>query len=78
MSDPNDDSPAPGGPSLSLSTLAGLGLANACSLVVGLLAGHYLDDQLGTGPVLVLVGLALGLGLGVVGSFLEIRRYLQD
>ncbi len=74
----HDDRPAPGRPSLSLSTLAGLGLANAFSLVIGLLLGHYLDGRFGTAPVFVLVGLVLGLTLGVVGSFVQIRRYLQD
>ena len=78
MPDQNDDHPAPGGPSFSLSTLAGLGLANALSLALGLVIGHVLDGWLGTAPVMVLVGMALGLGLGVVGSVLEIRRYLQD
>jgi len=73
-----DDRPAEGRPSLSLSTLAGLGLANAFCLVIGLVLGHYLDGRFGTAPVLVLVGLVLGLTLGAVGSFLEIRRYLQD
>lgn len=77
MPDP-DDRPVEGRPSLSLSTLAGLGLANAFSLVIGLVVGHYLDGRFGTAPVFVLVGLALGLTLGAVGSFLEIRRYLQD
>ena len=72
--------PEPGAdrPSFSLVTLAGLGLANACSVALGLVLGHYLDGRFGTAPVLVLTGLALGLTLGAVGSFLEIRRYLQD
>jgi hypothetical protein len=78
LPDPNDDLPAAGRPSLSLSTLVGLGLANACSLAAGLALGHYLDGRFGTAPVLVLVGMASGLALGAVGSFLEIRRYLQD
>ena len=78
MPDSKQGPPASGGSSLSLSTLAGLGLANACSLVAGLVLGHYLDGRFGTAPVLLLVGLASGLALGVVGSFLEIRRYLQD
>lgn len=78
MSNPNDDQPAAGRPSLSLSTLAGLGLANAGSLAAGLALGHFLDVRFGTAPVFVLVGMAAGLALGVVGSFLEIRRYLQD
>ncbi|HUR50919.1 MAG TPA: hypothetical protein VMZ11_02230 [Mycobacteriales bacterium] len=78
MTDKDDDHPVPGRPSFSLSTLAGLGLANAISLGGGLALGHLLDGWLGTAPVMVLVGMTLGLGLGVVGSVLEIRRYLQD
>lgn len=70
--------PASGGPSLSLSTLAGLGLANASSLAAGLLLGHYLDVRLDTGPVFVLIGIAAGLALGLVGSFLQIRRFLNS
>lgn len=78
MPETRDDQPAPGGSSLSLSTLAGLGLANACSLAAGLALGHYLDGRLDTGPVFVLIGIAVGLALGLIGSFLEIRRYLHD
>lgn len=78
MPDVNDDQPTDGRPSLSLSTLAGLGLANAFCVGGGLALGHYLDGRLDTAPVLVLVGLASGLVLGVVGSFMEVRRYLKD
>ena len=78
MPDQDDDHPETGGPSFSLGTLAGLGLANAICLAVGLVGGHLLDDWLGTAPLLLLIGMALGLTLGVVGSVLEIRRYLQD
>ena len=78
MPENSDGPPASGGPSLSLSTLAGLGLANACSLAAGLVLGHYLDVWLGSGPVFVLIGIAAGLALGLVGSFLTIRRYLNS
>lgn len=78
MPDPSETRPPPDRSSFSLSTLAGLGLANAVSVAIGLFLGRYLDERFGTGPVLVLSGLALGLTLGAVGSFLEIRRYLQD
>lgn len=78
MPEPVPGPPVSGRPALSLSTLVGLGLANACSLAAGLLLGHYLDGQFGTAPLLVLLGIASGLVLGAVGSFLEIRRYLQD
>lgn len=76
--DPSQNRPPPDRSSFSLSTLVGLGLANAVSVAIGLFVGHYLDVRFGTAPVFVLSGLALGLTLGAVGSFLEIRRYLQD
>ena len=78
MPESADDQPVSGGSSLTLSTLAGLGLANACSLAAGLALGHYLDDRLDTEPVFVLIGIAAGLALGLVGSFLQIRKYLND
>jgi F0F1-type ATP synthase assembly protein I len=74
----HDDHPEGGRPSFTLGTLAGLGLANAISLGVGLALGHLLDGWLGTAPLMVLLGMTLGLVLGIVGSVLEIRRYLQD
>jgi len=73
-----DDPSASERPSFTLGTLAGLGLANAISLGAGLGLGHLVDVWLGTAPVFVLVGMTLGLVLGVVGSVLEIKRYLQD
>ncbi|MCW2542560.1 MAG: hypothetical protein JWM40_112 [Frankiales bacterium] len=78
MNDRADDQPAPGRSSFSLSTLAGLGLANACSLAAGLALGHYLDGRLDTEPVFVLIGIAVGLALGLVGSIATIRRYLNS
>jgi ATP synthase protein I len=74
----NDDPRDAGRPSFSLGALAGLGLVNAICLGGGLTLGHLMDRWLGTAPVMVLVGMALGLVLGVVGSVLEIKRYLQD
>lgn len=78
MPENEDDPPVSGGSSISLSTFAGLGLANAASLAAGLALGHYLDGWLNTGPVFVLIGIAVGLALGLVGSFLQIRQYLHD
>lgn len=74
----HDDLPGSGRPSFSLSTLAGLGIANAISLGVGLALGHFVDGWLGSAPWGVLVGMVLGLTVGAVGSVMEIKRYLQD
>ena len=75
MSDHDDQGEAPQPPQLGL---AGLGFANAVCLGAGLFLGHVADARFGTAPVLVLVGLVSGLGLGVGGSFLQIRRYLRQ
>ena len=73
-----DEPPVSAGSPISLSTLAGLGLANACSLAAGLALGHYLDGRLDTGPVFVLIGIVAGLAFGLTGSILTIRRYLKS
>ena len=57
--------------------LAGLGVATAGCLVGGLVLGHLLDGALGTAPLLLLLGAAAGIILGVLGSFQRIRRYLR-
>ncbi|MCU1588940.1 MAG: hypothetical protein JWP11_196 [Frankiales bacterium] len=56
--------------------LLGLGVANATCLVVGLLLGHAADSHFGSAPVGVIVGMASGIVLGILGSVFEIRRYL--
>jgi F0F1-type ATP synthase assembly protein I len=57
--------------------LLGLGMANATCLVVGLLLGHVADLHFDSAPVGVLIGLASGIVLGILGSVFEIRRYLN-
>jgi F0F1-type ATP synthase assembly protein I len=62
---------------LSGSGLLGLGIANAACLVVGLLLGHLADQRFDSAPAGVLVGAASGIVLGILGTALEIRRYLN-
>ncbi len=78
MSEQDDQGEVPQPPQLGLAGLAGLGFGNAVCLGAGLFLGHVADARFGTTPVLVLVGLVSGLGLGVGGSFLQIRRYLRQ
>jgi F0F1-type ATP synthase assembly protein I len=70
-----------GGPSkprrLTGAGLLGLGIANAACLVVGLLLGHAADVHFDSAPAGVLVGMASGIVLGILGSLREIRRYLN-
>lgn len=69
------DSPEPR--RLSGAGLLGLGFANATCLVAGLLLGHLADNHFGSAPLGVLVGMVSGIVLGILGSALEIRRYLN-
>jgi F0F1-type ATP synthase assembly protein I len=44
--------------------------------LLGVLAGYWLDQQLGTLPVLVVAGLLIGFAMGGVGVYRLIVRFL--
>lgn len=54
--------------------LMGLGWVVVLTLIVGVLAGLWLDGQLGTSPLLTIVGLALGL----LGAYVSARRLVRE
>lgn len=64
----------PAGP--SGAELAGLGAMAAGAVVVPLVAGLLLDSALHTGPILVLVGLALGVIGATAAVYMRFKRYL--
>jgi F0F1-type ATP synthase assembly protein I len=49
--------------------MLGLGMTLAVTVLAGLAGGYWLDHQLGTRPVLVLLGGALGVGAALVYLF---------
>jgi F0F1-type ATP synthase assembly protein I len=57
--------------------LLGLGFAAAVCVAGGMALGWFLDRQLGTAPVFILLGLASGIVLGVFGTIVEVRRHLN-
>jgi ATP synthase protein I len=44
--------------------------------IIGVLGGYWLDRQLGTVPLFVVVGLLLGFGAGGIAVSRLIRRFL--
>ena len=54
---------------------AGLGLMNALCWIGGLVGGWYLDRALGTLPLFLFLGLLLGIGLGAMASWAEVKRF---
>ena len=57
----------------TLGLVGSLGFAAAACIAGGVLAGHYLDVLLGTGPVVLLVGTLAG----VAGSFVLTYKWIM-
>ena len=63
-------------PTLDAWNLIGIGGYNMACLLVGMGLGRLVDGWLGTVPALTLAGLAVGIIMGVVGTWFQIRRFL--
>jgi F0F1-type ATP synthase assembly protein I len=58
-----------------IMAFAGLGLMNALCLGAGLTGGWFADKALGTLPLLLMVGLVVGIAAGVLATRSEFKRY---
>jgi F0F1-type ATP synthase assembly protein I len=55
-----------------------IGISLLVTTLVGVLVGHWLDEQLGlTVPVLAIVGFLLGAGSGTVMIYRLVSRFLR-
>jgi F0F1-type ATP synthase assembly protein I len=64
--------------SIGLSNLLGMGGVAAASLGAGIALGWWLDELLNTSPIMVLIGIALGLAGGVCYTITQIRPFLKE
>ncbi|MGH3359877.1 MAG: AtpZ/AtpI family protein [Nocardioidaceae bacterium] len=64
-------------PDLSARDLLGLGGLIAACVVLGLVVGLLVDTWLGTTPVFILVGIAVGVLAAAIGVWFRLRPYLQ-
>jgi F0F1-type ATP synthase assembly protein I len=53
-----------------------IGLVLLVTTLAGVLGGYWLDQRIGTLPIFVLVGLAVGLGAGSLAVYRLIERFL--
>jgi len=58
--------------------LVGLGWYIAICLVVGILGGLWLDEQLGLKPLFLLLGLFGGLGIGFYGTYRMVATAVDE
>jgi len=54
-----------------------IGLALFVTTLLGALAGHWLDQQLSTNPLFVVLGFLAGAGVGAVADYRLIGRFLE-
>ena len=60
-----------------LSLFSEIGMVLLVTTLAGVAGGYWLDQQLGTLPVFVLVGFLGGAGVGAVGIWRMISRFLK-
>ena len=63
-------------PQPTSSDLAGVGIGLAIAFLVPFFTGLGIDAAAHTGPVFLLIGLALGILLSVVFAFVRFKRFL--
>lgn len=62
------------GPWQSTLRYSHLGIQFSLTILIFVLAGHWGDDELGTRPLLILLGLALGFGAAFYLLYREVYR----
>jgi ATP synthase protein I len=60
-----------------LALFSEIGLVLLVTTLAGVAAGYWADQRLGTLPLFVLVGFLVGAGLGAVGIYRMITRFLK-
>jgi ATP synthase protein I len=65
-------------PTLDVWTLLGIGTYNVACLLLGMGVGWFIDSLMDTFPVFLLVGLACGIGLGVAGTWRQMKPFLRE
>ena len=58
--------------------LTGIGFYIAACILIGILAGLWLDNKFNTNPIFIILGLVLGLGVAVFGVNQMIRPLMTD
>ena len=60
-----------------LALFSEIGISLLVTTLVGVLAGYWVDTQLGSLPIFVLVGFLIGAGSGTVLIYRLVTRFLK-
>ena len=58
--------------------LTGIGFYIATCIILGTVGGLWLDGQFQTKPILVVIGLFLGLITAVIGTYRMLKQLISD
>ena len=68
---------APGRGLAYLALFSEIGISLLVTTLVGVLTGYWVDTQLGSLPIFVLVGFLIGAGSGTVMIYRLVTRFLK-
>lgn len=60
-----------------LALFSEIGMVLLVTTLAGVAAGYWVDQQLGTLPIFVLAGFLAGVGIGTVGIYRLVTRFLK-
>ena len=60
-----------------LALFSEIGIVLLVTTLAGVAGGYWLDQQLGTLPIFVLVGFLAGAGIGAIGIHRLVTRFLK-
>ena len=60
-----------------LALFAEIGMVLLVTTLAGVAAGYWVDQQLGTQPLFILVGFLAGAGIGGFGIYRLVTRFLK-
>lgn len=69
---PQKDRPGMGAGLEALALCGQLGLTLAIPIVLGAVAGHWLDGKLKTGMIFLILLLILGIAAGIIGAYNQV------
>ena len=65
-------------PWLSVLSLFGMGFYIAIAIVLGIWGGNWLDEKFDTGPLLLIIGLILGIAVAVLGAYNMMKPFIKN
>ena len=59
-------------------SLFGMGFYIAIAIVLGIWGGNWLDEKFNTGPLLLIIGLILGIAVAVLGAYNMMKPFIKN